>query len=159
MKIVKKKAIATVAALALAGIFGLTQVTSVSADTAAQYDYTKYISTIDANNYRRELKPLKDLLRQKFFIQTNDKDKTLAKIESLESEFITKLGMGKHGIVWQEGYSSSDPNGNFTAGHLEDSFKTETFKTKFNKTEDEAKKLTDFFLQKMVEFYSEKYAN
>ncbi|WP_159544447.1 hypothetical protein [Streptococcus halichoeri] len=55
MKIVKKKAITTVAALALAGLFGLTQVTTASADTT-KWDPT----TVDL--YRGVIKVLKTRL-------------------------------------------------------------------------------------------------
>ncbi|WP_159548063.1 hypothetical protein [Streptococcus halichoeri] len=152
MKIVKKKAIITVAALALAGLFGLTQVTTASANQK------QYVSTINRAEYRQAIKQFKELFKMKlYYSKYHNMFDVYNRMEELEHDFInTSKG---DGLVWKEGFSMSSADTNYLTYHLEDSFKTETFKTKFNKTEDEAEKLVDKYLKQIMDFYTEKYNN
>ncbi len=142
MKQFRKKAIASLAALALASLFSLTQVTSVSAYT----EHQRQQSEITIATYRKEIKLFKALLRRQKF----------SDFEKLETEFLNENKKPEEKVVWKEGYSRSAPDTNYFAGELEDSFTIEQFK-KFEKSDEEAAKLAEEFITKLMDFYIKKY--
>ncbi|WP_159583395.1 hypothetical protein [Streptococcus halichoeri] len=154
MKQFRKKAIATLAAVTLAGLFSMTQVTSVSASegtlTVKSINSTPETPTNNTHKSMEDVKDIKEKLKS-----SSKKYEEYDKMEQLETEFI--FTNRKPGIVWQEGYSSSDPNGNYITYNLEDSFTPENFKKKFKKPDDEAKNLADEYLQKLFDFYNQKF--
>ncbi|WP_159583393.1 hypothetical protein [Streptococcus halichoeri] len=151
MKIVKKKAIATVAALALAGLFGLTQVTTASANEK------QYVPTINREQYRQAIKQFKELFQMKLYSKYHNKYDVYNRMEELEHDFIDTSKGEK--LVWKEGFSMSSADTNYLTFHLEDSFKTDVFKKKFNKSDYEAEQLVDEYLKQIMDFYTKKYNN
>ncbi|WP_159544451.1 hypothetical protein [Streptococcus halichoeri] len=146
-----KKIITVLTVLTLMGLFSLTQVVSASASQASKYP----IPTIDATTYLREIKYFKKLLEQRFRDQGTKWTDAIDKLEKLEAEFIAKARFGE-GVVWKEKYGSTDRDGNFYARELEDSLTKEQFE-KFGKSKEEAAKLADEFLQKLVDHYENEY--
>ncbi|WP_159560836.1 hypothetical protein [Streptococcus halichoeri] len=151
MKIVKKKAITTVAALALAGLFGLTQVTTASANEK------QYVPTINREQYRQAIKQFKELFQMKLYSKYHNKYDVYNHMEDLEHDFI-KTPEGKK-VDWKEGFSMSSTDTNYLTFHLEDSFTTDVFKKKFGKTDYEAEQLVDEYLKQIMDFYTKKYNN
>lgn len=145
MKPFRKKAIASLAALSLVSIFSLTHALSTSADTETQ------------NIYRQAIKDVKGRLEQKL-TQSGQLTKEYGKIDKMEQLEIDFLNENKkEGIVWKEGYSTSAPDSNYVARCLEDSFTTETFKSKFNKSESEATQLAEEYLKNLMYHYQKQF--
>ncbi|WP_159560838.1 hypothetical protein [Streptococcus halichoeri] len=140
MKQFRKKAITSLAVASLAGIFCLAQSTNISAETTSETTHP----TI------QQVKDLKEQLEKKL----QDPSKKYDTIDKLETEFI--FNHKGNGIFWHEGWNLSHEGTTYVTYELEDSFTTEIFKTKFKKTEEEAKKLVDEYLQKLYKVYKEK---
>lgn len=146
-----KKTLIFLAVIALTSLSNLAQASSASASQTSKYS----IPTIDATTYLREIKYFKKLLEQRFYGQGDKWTDVMDKMEKLEAKFIADNRFGD-GVVWIEKYGSTDRDGNFYARELEDSLTKEQFE-KFGKSKEEAAKLADEFLQKLVDHYENEY--
>lgn len=137
MKQFRKKAITSLAVASLAGIFCLAQSTNISAETTSETTHP----TI------QQVKDLKEQLEKKL----QDPSKKYDTIDKLETEFI--FNHKGNGIFWHEGWNLSHEGTTYVTYELEDSFTTDIFKTKFHKSDDEAKNLVDKYLQDIIQSY------
>ncbi|WP_159548061.1 hypothetical protein [Streptococcus halichoeri] len=158
MKQFRKKAITSLAAVTLAGLFSMTQVTSVSANDGTlkvqSTNSTQNTATNNAHKSMEDVKVLKEKLKEKLK-EPSKKYAEYDRLEELETEFLRQNK--RDGIFWYEGWSLSDQETTYVTYELEESFTPENFKKKFKKPDDEAKNLADEYLQKLFDFYNQKF--